>query len=129
MCKLPQKPLRFKKNREAKLPRTRTLTLVPVILKRGDRQEFFHVPECAVCHKPILNFDEGNLITVGLGDMVPGKSLGTIGDAEIIRLPGVAIAVCFGCDEHGWKPWNRLSSIFSRDQRHPAEKLGFGVAA
>lgn len=126
---IPRNPVRFKKVREVKLPKTRTVTLVPVLVRRGEHESLLHVPECAVCHKPIVDFDSGNLVTVGLGDAKPVESLGRIGDAEILRLHGAAIAVCFGCDQRGWKPWNRLSSVFSRDQRHPAERLGFSVAA
>lgn len=122
-------PLKSRQFKRKSIPTKPTLTLVPVLLKRGNRQEFFHCPECAICGKPILDFETGNLITVGLGDGKPLESLGKVGNAEALRLPGGAIAVCFACDEDEWKPWNRLSSIFSRDQRHPAEKVGFSVAA
>jgi hypothetical protein len=102
--------------------------LVPVLLRRGEREEFFHLPLCHVCHEPILDFDEANVCVIGFDLTAPQGSLeplGTLDGAKMFRLPGTAVVVHFGCDEHEWKPWVRSSSVFSRDQRSPIEKLGW----
>jgi hypothetical protein len=108
------------------LPETPTPTqLVPVLLKRGDRETFFHVPTCYVCSKPIIDFEAANVVVLDSKVSNPKslESLGTIDGAEMLRLPGRAVAVHFGCDQHGWTPWIRSSSVFCRDQRGPIEKL------
>lgn len=97
--------------------------LIPVLVRRGEHEGFFHVPVCEVCHKPVLDFEAGNVVVKGW-DSKPLESLGTVGDTEFLRTPGDAFVVHFECDRHEWKPWVRLSSVFHLDQRSPAEKLG-----
>jgi hypothetical protein len=102
--------------------------LVPILLRREDRETFFHVPLCHFCRKPVLNFEEANVVVLGF-ENTPQEYLGTIDDAEFFRLPGVAVVLHFKCDQSGSVPWIRSSSIFCKDQRGPIEKLGWtGVA-
>jgi hypothetical protein len=85
---------------------------------------------CAICHKTILDFEAANVVVRGWhpsADSQPTESLGSVKGTEFFRIPGVAIAVHFECDKQEWKPWVRLSSVFSKDQRHPLEKVGFAV--
>jgi hypothetical protein len=107
--------------------------LVPVRVRRVGHEGFFYVPVCDVCQKPILNFEEANVVVKGWkpsAESRPAESLGSVDGTEFFRVPGVAVAVHFECDRHEWKPWVRLSSVFGRDQRHPLEKMGWtGVGA
>jgi len=63
--------------------------LVPILLRREDRETFFHVPLCHFCRKPVLNFEEANVVVLGF-ESEPQEFLGTVNDAEMFRLPGVA---------------------------------------
>ena len=108
------------------IPETPTATqLVPVLLRRWERETFFHVPVCHVCHEPIIDFEAANVVVIGLDLSASQKSLGTLDGAELIRLPGTAVVVHFNCDKHEWTPWVRSSSVFCHDQRGPIEKLGW----
>jgi hypothetical protein len=120
-------PVKRKKQLSSRsIPKTPIETqLVPVLLRRGDRETFFHVPLCHVCHQPIIDFEAANVVVVGSDLYTPQESLGTVDGAELFRLPGTAVVVHFGCDQHGWTPWVRSSSVFCRDQRGPIEKLGW----
>jgi hypothetical protein len=97
--------------------------LTPVLLRRGDHESFYHLPTCHVCHKPVVDFEAANVVVVGSEPSAPQESLGRVDDAEMFRLPGAAVVVHLECDEPGWMPWVRASSVFCRDQRGPIEKL------
>jgi hypothetical protein len=103
--------------------------LIPALLCRGDHESFYHLPTCGICGKPIVDFDQANVVVVGsaLTDD-PQESLGTVDGAELFRLPGKAVVVHFGCDQ-GWTPWVRATSVFCKDQRGPIEKLGWRVGS
>jgi len=104
--------------------------LVPVLVRRKGHEGFFYLPTCAICNKPILDFESANVVVQGWHpspDLPPTESLGSVKGTEFFRVPGVAIAVHFECDKQEWRPWVRLSSVFSQDQRHPLEKVGFAV--
>ncbi len=113
------------------VPKTSIATqLIPVLLRRGEREEIYYLPVCGVCGEPIRDFEEANVSTVGSESDAPLESLGTLGDGEAFRLPGTAVVVHFNCDRPKWMPWVRSSSVFRRDQRGPIEKLGWnGVSA
>jgi hypothetical protein len=64
-------------------------------------------------------------VTIGHESGEPLESLGALGEGEAFRLPGTAVVVHFDCDRHKWVPWVRSSSVFSKDQRGPLEKLGW----
>ena len=102
-----------------------TTELIPVLLKRKNREEIVFLPVCAICGEAITDLESANVATVGFESSVPPESLGPIGDSEGFRLPGVARVFHFECDQRGLVPWIRASAIFSRDQRHPLEKLGW----
>jgi hypothetical protein len=113
-------------SRRVRKTQTPTATrLVPVLLRRGKHEGFFHAPACTVCHKPVLDFEAANVVVVGFDPDGPKESLGTIDGAEAFRLPGTAVVVHFDCDQERWTPWVRSSSVFSKDQRSPIEKLGW----
>jgi len=101
--------------------------LIPVLLRRGEHEAFYHVATCGICGKPIIDFEAANVVVVG-SDSAPQESLeslGTVDGAEIFRLGGIAVAVHLTCDKDGFTPWVRATSVFSRDQRGPIEKLGW----
>jgi hypothetical protein len=105
--------------------------MASVLLRRNGREEFYHLPLCGVCHAPIVDFEQANVVVVGSEIGEPRESLeplGKIGNAEFFRLPGTAIAVHFKCDQ-GWMPWVRASSVFCKDQRGPLERLGWVVGS
>ena len=92
--------------------------LIPVLLRRGEREEFFHVPLCHACHKPVLDFEEANVVVIGHNWTTDSlESLGTLDGAEVSRLPGTAVVVHIACDQREWKPWIRATSVFCQDQR------------
>jgi hypothetical protein len=104
--------------------------LVPVLVRNKGHEGFFYLPTCTICNKPILDFESANVVVQGWHpspDSQPTESLGSVKGTEFFRVPGVAIAVHFECDKQEWKPWVRLSSVFSQDQRQPIEKVGFAV--
>jgi hypothetical protein len=110
----------------ATAPKTLTSTqLIPVLLRRGEREEIYFLPVCAVCGEPIRDFEEANVVTMGHESVAPLESLGALGEGEAFRLSGTAVVVHFGCDRHKWVPWIRATSVFCRDQRSPIEKLGW----
>src|SRR6267142_6549516 len=96
------------------VPKTLTGTqLIPVLLRRGEREEFFHVPLCHTCHKPVLDFEEANVVVIGHNWTTDSlESLGTLDGAEVSRLPGTAVVVHIACDQREWKPWIRATSVF-----------------
>ena len=109
------------------VPKTSIATqLVPVLLRRGDREEFFHVPMCHVCQKPILDFEAANMVVFGSDGEEAPEILGTVDGAEVYRLPGVGVMVHHDCDQKKWKPWLRASSVFCSNQRGPIDKLWNG---
>ena len=92
--------------------------LVPVLLRRGEREEFFHVPLCHVCHEPVLDFEKANVVVIGHDWTTDSlESLGTLDGAEVSRLPGTAVVVHIACDQREWKPWIPATSVFCQDQR------------
>jgi hypothetical protein len=108
------------------VPKTLTSTqLIPVLLRRGQREEIYWLPTCAVCGEPIRDFEEANVVTIGHDSGATLESLGALGGGEAFRLSGTAVVVHFGCDRHKWVPWVRSSSVFCKDQRGPIEKLGW----
>jgi hypothetical protein len=116
----PVKPKKQLSSRS--IPKTPIATqLVPVLLRRGDQESFYHLPLCHMCHKPILDFEEANVVVLGF-ESAPQELLGTLDGAELFRVPGRAVVVHFACDQ-GWMPWVRASSVFCRDQRGPIEKF------
>ncbi len=112
-----------KSKQQSSHPTPAATQLVPVLLRRGDRETFFYVPVCHVCRKPITDFEAANVAKNF--DITPTESLGVVDGAEMLRLPGTAIAVHLDCDRDSWKPWVRATSVFSRDQRSPVEKAGW----
>ena len=108
------------------VPKTLTGTqLIPVLLRRGEREEIYFLPVCAVCGEAIRDFEEANVVTMGHKSVAPLESLGALGEGEAFRLSGTAVVVHFGCDRHKWVPWVRATSVFCKDQRGPIEKLGW----
>ena len=109
------------------VPKTSIATqLVPVLLRRGDREGFFHVPLCHVCRKPILDFEVANVVVFGSDREEAPETLGMVDGAEVSRLPGVAVVVHCACDQKKWKPWIRASSVFCSNQRDPIDKVWNG---
>jgi hypothetical protein len=109
------------------MPKTSIATqLVPVLLRRGEREEFFHVPLCHVCRKPILDFELANVVVFGNEREEAPEILGTVDGAQVSRIPGVAVVVHLDCDQKNWKPWVRASSVFCSDQRGPLDKVWNG---
>ena len=106
--------------------------LVPTLVRCGEREGFFHLPVCDVCHKPVLDFESANVVvkdsSLSAG-LKPLESLGFVGDTEFFRVPGIAVAVHLDCDRGEFKPWVRATSVFCCDQRSPIEKLGFAVGS
>jgi len=94
---------------------------IPVLLRRGEREEICYLPVCAVCSEPIRDFEEANISTIGGESDAPLESLGALGEGEAFRLPGTAVVVHFGCDQRKWVPWVRSSSVFRKDQRGPID--------
>jgi hypothetical protein len=78
-----------------------------------------------VCGELIRDFEEANVVTIGSETSAALESLGVLGDGEAFRLSGTGAVVHFGCDRPKWVPWVRSSSVFSKDQRGPIEKLGW----
>jgi hypothetical protein len=104
--------------------------LIPVLVRREGHEGIYHIPVCDICHEPITDFESANIVVKGwkpASESQPLESLGSVGDTEFFKMPGVAIAVHFKCDQHKWTPWIRLSSVFRLDQRSSIEKLGFAV--
>jgi len=99
--------------------------LVPVALKRkGQSAEVFYVPECRSCGRPILDFREANVSTLGEteSDLNP---IGKLGDADAFVIPCAgAFAFCKACDNTPHSPWVGAHCVFKRDQRYPFEKRG-----
>src|ERR1700693_403043 len=108
----------------AAAPKTLTATqLIPVLLRRGEREEFFHVPICHACHEPVLDFEEANVVVIGHDWTDCLESLETLDGAELSRLPGTAVVVHIACDQREWKPWIRATSVFCQDQRRAGVDL------
>ena len=97
--------------------------LVPLLLKRkGVSDEIFYAARCRACGKPILDFRNANVSTVGETDDKP-KRIGKLGDAEVFLIPSDgAFVFCKQCDRSENKPWVDADCVFQSDQRHRFER-------
>jgi hypothetical protein len=99
--------------------------LIPIALERkGQPGETYYVPECAACGRPILNFREANISTLGEteDELIP---IGKLGDADAFVIPSAgAFAFCKTCDDTSHSPWVGAHCVFKNDQRYSFEKRG-----
>ena len=106
-----------------KRPRSIATRLIPVQVRRTNHSGLYFLPTCGICSEPIRDFESANVVVRGWRHSRNLEPLGKVGNTEFFRHPGEAIVVHFECDRREFKPWIRASSVFSRDQRHPFEKL------
>ena len=76
------------------------------------------LPVCSDCGRPILNFENANLVYEEDGVSQP---IGRAGRYSLIHQPARMAAYHVECDKSdGW--WFRLSNVLKSDQRHKWEK-------
>src|SRR5260370_177987 len=93
--------------------------------KTGD--EIFFLPVCAVCDKPIINFADANVVVFNADgedeDYSPLEPLADLGRGEeLLKIPGVPVAVHKECDRDHWKPWKPLRTVLKMDQSYDWKK-------
>ena len=98
--------------------------LVPLVLRRNNRDEIFYGIECSVCARPIVDFKNANIVVLneGMDDVETLIPIGTEADVQISRIAGRVVAVHKPCDNFDSRPWTNASNVFKRDQRYAWEK-------
>jgi hypothetical protein len=102
--------------------------LIATVIRRprtGD--EVFYLPLCAVCDKPITDFNDANLVVFDPNqDDEEGPQLEplvNLGRGEkLLKIPGTPLAMHKACDRDHWKPWKPLRTVLKMDQRYDWEK-------
>ena len=114
-----------KKTHSPSLPKDLAeFTIIAAVIQKhqfGTEDQLVFLSLCCVCHKPITDFDEANLIVCASVDedwALP--RIGSIGNSPLHRIPGDVYAVHLACEGASIlgrrKPWARLSNIIKADQ-------------